>query len=336
MKDLNFSLWKPDFSHIYVEKDSFNYAETQKILNSFPNSSVITIGSYKEVFCRSHQSFPMQKHSMKLILAVKKDNIIYKGAEVCESFGNKFFYYTSSIMNCLYNCEYCYLHGMYPSANIVIFVNIDDTFKECEKLLREHPVYLCISYDSDLLSLEGITGFVTKWIDFASIHKNLIIELRTKSASFNLIGKKEPPDNVILAWTISPDNYIEAFEKETPSLSKRLNSAKEAMERGWKVRLCFDPLLYEKNFKEEYSRCIDNVFSVLVPEKVYDVSVGIFRESKEYLKKMRKQNPTSALLSYPFACVNGVCSYSDENKKELLDFVHKKLLTYIEKSKIYI
>ena len=53
----------------------------------------------------------------------------YEGAPVCQDFGNTNFYYCSTMMNCIYDCSYCYLKGMYPSGHMVLFVNIEDTWK---------------------------------------------------------------------------------------------------------------------------------------------------------------------------------------------------------------
>ena len=152
-------LSKP-FSHIYVEDKIKNHPVAEDILSRFKRSTIIDIRHYKDVFTPSGQNLLLAKNSPSLILAKKEGRLIYEGAPVCEDFGNEHFYYTSLIMNCYYDCEYCYLQGMYPSANIVIFVNIDEVFNELESLLKEHPVYICISYDTDLLALEGFTGFV--------------------------------------------------------------------------------------------------------------------------------------------------------------------------------
>ena len=54
-------------------------------------------------------------------------------------------------MNCIFDCEYCYLKGMYPSANIVVFVNLEDIFAEVAQKLENHSLYLCVSHDTDLL-----------------------------------------------------------------------------------------------------------------------------------------------------------------------------------------
>ena len=36
--------------------------------------------------------------------------------------------------NCLFDCKYCFLQGMYSSANYVIFVNYEDYYDEIKKI----------------------------------------------------------------------------------------------------------------------------------------------------------------------------------------------------------
>lgn len=336
LQSLKKGLWNFNFSHIYVEKDAKYHPIAKKILAKFKKSIVVDIDNYKEVFCRGHQNFVMQKNSINLILAIKKENLIYKGAQVCENFGNDNFYYTSSMMNCIYNCEYCYLQGMYPSSNIVIFVNIEDIFKEVEALLKKHEVYLCISYDSDLLAFEKVTFFVAYWIRFLKKHPNLKIELRTKSANFKAIKNIEPLSNMILAWTLSPMSVACKYEIKTPGFNERVKSAKKAIDKGWNVRICFDPVLYIENWKEEYRDLIHKTFNILKANKIYDVSIGVFRVSLDYLKIMRKERPNSIIISYPFKCENGVCSYLEKHTKDLIKFVYNEVSIYMPKEKIYI
>ena len=336
MKKLNQNLFNHYFSHIYIEDKAMGYDTTKKILQHFKDSNIIHINHYKDVFSRSHQNFSLQKQSPALILAVKEENLIYKGAEVCESFGNDNFYYTSSIMNCLYDCEYCYLQGMYPSANLVVFVNIKDIFSEVEKLLNKHPVYLCISYDTDILSFENLLGYVSKWLNFAKNHENLKLEIRTKSANFKAIEKIEANKNVILAWTLSPQEIITSFEHRTPSLENRLKSAAQAIEKNWQVRICFDPVLYYDNWKEYYKELIKKTFTTLPPEKIHDVSIGFFRVSKDYLKIMKKKRKDSILINYPYETKDKVSSYAEKLTKEMSDYVYSLVKEYIDEIKIYL
>lgn len=336
MKKLSKDLFNNYFSHIYIEKEALNHPNTKKILSRMKNSKIIEIDHYKDIFSRSHQNFYVQKQSPSLILAYKKNNLIYNGARFCDDFGNDYFYYTSSIMNCIYNCEYCYLQGMYSSANIVIFVNIEDIFTEVTNLLKKHPVYLCISYDTDLLAFENILGYASQWIEFASLNPDLKIELRTKSANFNLIRNISPSKNVILAWTLSPQKIIQRHENRTPCLKDRLNSIKQAMDNGWNIRLCFDPILYSPDWKTLYTELINTVFSTIQCDKILDISIGVFRVSSDYLKIMRKQRFDSVILNYPFALENKAYSYEKTLSEEMISYVKSIISRYVSPHKIYI
>ena len=143
-------------------------------------------------------------------------------------------------MNCIHDCEYCYLKGMYPSGNLVIFINIEDIFAELETLLAGRPI-VCIyvfqvRFAPDLLALENIAGFVKKWAEFTVEHPKLRIEIRTKRARRDSCWKELPVcDRVIYAFTLSPEEITACYEHGTPTLScTRLQSAELA--EKWVIR----------------------------------------------------------------------------------------------------
>ena len=337
LENKNHNLFNNRFSHIYVEKKILNNKNTLEILSKFKDVKIIEIENYKEVFSSNNQDFHLQKLRQKLILASNKANMIYEGAVVCESFENDNFYYTSSIINCVYDCEYCYLQGVYSSGNIVIFVDIEKVFEEVEELYNKlKTLYLCISYDTDLLAIENICGFSEKWYYFIEDKKDLKIELRTKSGNIDKFLNLKPLDNFIVAFTLSPENLALKNEKYTASFKNRVKAIKELQEKGWKVRICIDPLIYSDNFEENYGQMIEYLFNEIDKEKVIDVSIGVFRISKEYLKKMRNQNQNSEILYYPFECIDGVYTYSDKTKSYMINFIKEQFLKYIDEKKIYI
>ena len=336
LENKNHNLFNNRFSHIYVEKKILNNKNTLEILSKFKDVKIIEIENYKEVFSSNNQDFHLQKLGQKLILASNKANMIYEGAVVCESFENDNFYYTSSIINCVYDCEYCYLQGVYSSGNIVIFVDIEKVFEEVEELYNKlKSLYLCISYDTDLLAIENICGFSEKWYYFIEDKKDLKIELRTKSGNIDKFLNLKPLDNFIIAFTLSPENLALKNEKYTASFKNRVKAIKELQEKGWKVRICIDPLIYSDNFEKNYSQMIEYLFNEIDKEKVIDVSIGVFRISKEYLKKMRNQNQNSEILYYPFECIDGVYTYSDKTKSYMINFIKEQFLKYIDEKKIY-
>ena len=122
----------PKFSHIYIEERAVPYQWAQKVLNRFPEATVIRVGDYKELFARTGQNYRLQKAAMNLILAAKKDRFLYPGSPNAQSFGLKNFHYNALILNCLYDCAYCYLQGMYPSPQ-------SGCFRQSRRLLRCHP-----------------------------------------------------------------------------------------------------------------------------------------------------------------------------------------------------
>ena len=270
------------FSHVYVEDKARSFPLTEEILKRNGNAVVIPLSHYKDVFDRPRQDTQAQKNSPALILAVREGSRIFKGAPVCQSFGQRNFYYSSSVMNCLFDCEYCYLKGMYPSSNIVVFVNFEDYEKDVSGLLEEGSLYVCASYDTDLIALDGLTGLAGKWTGLAKRNKDLLVELRTKAAPPVL----ENVPNVIYAFTVSPDEVVRKYEKNTPSADDRLKAAARAIDAGCNVRLCFDPMILTDGWRELYGKFADHAAEIIDFSKLTDVSVGCFRISKEYLSSM--------------------------------------------------
>lgn len=336
------------FSHIYVEEQAAAYPAAQALLSHFPAAQVIPIRHYMDAFSPHRQEFRFQKRSRKLILAVRQEPFVYEGAPVCQDFGNQHFYYTSCGMNCIYDCEYCYLQGMYPSANLVLFVNLPDFFAHVEALLAQFPVYLCISYDTDLLALEGLTGFVSQFIRFTAAHPDLTVECRTKSAAFGTLQRSlsgtAVPERFILAWTLSPDAVSRRYEHGAPSLTARLLAIGQALRAGCRVRLCFDPILRFPGFQALYQELFATVaqflrglpFDPVANGQIADVSAGPFRISKEYLSRMRKAAPDSPCVQYPFDTQNGICSYGTVREREMMDFVRAELSRIVPQDRIFL
>lgn len=323
------------FSHIYVETGAFHHPRTGQILNRFPDATVIECRDYKEIFSRPHQNPYRQRPAQALILAISKQPAIHPGAAVCQSFGNTHFYYTSNVMNCVFDCEYCYLQGMYPGSHMVVFVNLEDTLEKIGQMLCRHPMYVSISYDTDLLAIEPLTGFLSEWCCFAAAHPTLSIEIRTKAAAIKTMRALPVLSNVIWAFTLSPDDVIRRYEHKTPALASRLTAAKAALTEGRRVRLCFDPMLLLPDWKNLYRELFQETFRVLPPDQICDISLGVFRISKDYLKNMRKNRPCG-ITAYPYELTDGVYHYGVKKTGEMLGFAREELKRYVSEEKIFL
>lgn len=327
------ALRQPFFHHIYVEEGAFSYPFTQTLLARFTKAAVVPILHYKDVFCRGHQDILREKQSPALILAVKSAPFLYPGAPVCQDFGNAGFYYTSCVMNCIYDCAYCYLQGMYPSGHIVIFVNLEDYLREAEAFSARNPLYLCVSYDTDLLAMEPLLGFVREWSALAARCPGLTLEIRTKAAPVPFPDTLPVLGNVIYAWTLSPQKIIDAYEKRTPSLDRRLASAACAAAQGRHIRFCFDPVLRVENWQTLYEDLVRQAFAAMPLGSVTDAGIGVFRVSQAYINQMRRTRPGCPLVQFPFALQDGICCYPDSG--EMCDFMRRQLRRYLPDRQIF-
>ena len=333
----------PPFSHIYVEKELLGGEEVQAILKKFPKAKCIPIRHYKDLFNRRKQNRALQEKSRKLILAKKEGQRIYPGAPVCQSFSESSFYYASLLMNCPFHCEYCYLQGMYPSANLVLFLNLEDYFSDCQRLIKEKgSLYLCISYDTDLLALEELYPFVERFARFLEKEPNLRIEVRTKAGGESLFRRllkmqlsEEVKKRLIFAFTLSPEKIVSEAEHGTAGLKGRLRAIKMAMEEGFTLRLCFDPMLYHADWESLYTALLEKVFREIPMEKLYDVSVGSFRISESYLKSMTKSCGDSPYTSFPYENTDGYYHYPKELLLKMEGFLEQRLLEKLPKEKIF-
>lgn len=351
------------FSHIYIEKEIVRHPRTLRILALFPDAEIIMIDRYMDIFGRRHQDINLQRQSPALILARAVSPMVYKGAPVCQDFGSDCFYYASCMKNCLFDCEYCYLKGMYSCGHIVIFVNIEDIMAEAEKVLSgARESYLSVSFDTDLMAFDSITGYAEEWINFAGEHPDITLEIRTKGAvnldnnqgdvrnSANENSGKFTRRNVneslytninknmVFAFTLSPQLIIDRFEHYTASLQSRINSVKNVISAGGTVRLCFDPMIYVPEWQDAYGSMIEAIKKEpgINPDSVRDISIGTFRISKEYLKAIRRAEPYSAAVQYPFVTIDGYCQYEVQRQQEMTDFLTDGLLNAgFRRSQIY-
>ncbi|NWF66835.1 MAG: radical SAM protein [Campylobacterales bacterium] len=320
---------KPHFSHIYIESKARNYPLTDEILKKLPNAKIIEINHYKDIFSRYNQNRAIQANSKKLILAVKETNFLYSASKLIQTQEQKHFFYTPTVLNCFYDCEYCFLNGFYKSANIVVFVNVEDFFGSIDEKIKElhEKIFVSISYDTDLLAIDNILNISSKWINFAK-ERDFFLEIRTKSVNIKEVLNSNPNENILISFTLSPNEVVTSHEQKTPSLKNRIKAINEVLQTNAKVSIAIDPIIYVENFEIVYEEFLDYIHEQIDFSKVESFIVGVFRMSSEQLKSIKKLNQPSKLLYYPFETINQVSSYKQPLSNFMIDFVTKKLESF--------
>lgn len=325
------------FSCIYIEASVRNNELALSIIDRFPDVPLVTIDRYGEVFNRKAQNFRLQKLKPALILAKKHSQFVLP-APPGYGFGEGDSYYFSHMLNCIYDCRYCFLQGMYRSANYVLFVNFNDYIDAIEKIAQgpgSEKKYFYSGYDCDSLALEPISGFAKKFIPWFQAHSNNWFELRTKSTQIRDILKLEPVENCVLAYSFTPQGIATDLESKVPALDRRIDALSKLQQSGWPVALRFEPVIYQENLQQVYAELFESVFKKLNPDKIHSVSIGMFRVPKAYFNNMRKLYPEEKLFALDLVESNGLISYRQSLEENMVSQLRECLTHYVNMEKFY-
>jgi len=322
---------------IYIEEKIRNHPRTHFILSKFKKARCIEIDKYGEIFNKRNQNFRIQKSSPKLILAHKSSGLVLPAPEGF-GIGNSKNFYFSHMYNCIYDCRYCFLQGMYSSANYVIFVNFDDFNAELEKVIEENKgtkITFFSGYDCDSLALESVTGFANHILKLFRKYTDVDLEFRTKSLQQSPFITSKPMKNIILAYSLMPEIMSSALDNKTPTIAKRINVMKKLASKGWSIGLRFDPLIHGKNWKILYQDLLESVLSSLPLNSIHSVSFGALRFPKKMFKSITKLYPEEKLFSGPLSNNDGIVSYDYEVEEEMTSFCKDIAIKYVDQSKIF-
>jgi spore photoproduct lyase len=322
---------------IYIEENIQQHPRAKDILARFPAARNIVCGRYGEVFNPKAQNFRLQKLKPALILAEKHLNFVLETPKNY-GIGADRNYYFSHMLNCLYDCRYCFLQGMYQSANYVLFVNYEDFQDEIRRICGSCPtddIHFFSGYDCDSLALEPVTGFAEQFLPFFGPLPNAWLELRTKSTQIRSLGNREPLPRCIVAFSLTPVEIATKVEDKAPTLERRLAAIEKLQQQGWQIGLRFDPLIYQSGYQQQYRQLYQQVFNIIDLKQLHSVSLGVFRLPESYYKKIHKLYPDEKLFASPLEHQNGMVSYQKELEREMMAYCTEQILNHIPASKFF-
>ncbi|MCK4841586.1 MAG: DNA photolyase [Methylococcales bacterium] len=322
---------------LYIEENIRHHPRTISICERFPQARKVLCERYGEVFNPKAQNFRIQKQAPALILAEKYQSFALP-APPGYGIGTEKNYYFSHMLNCLYDCRYCFLQGMYQSANYVLFVNFEDYQQHIKQICETTPdeaVHFFSGYDCDSLALEPVTGFAEHFLPFFADIPNAWLELRTKSTQIRSLLNRKPDPRCIVAFSLSPDEIAQKVEDKAPALSRRIDALCKLQAQGWQLGLRFDPLIYQTGYQQQYKALFEQVFSRISVDSLHSVSLGVFRLPEKYFKKIHKLYPEEVLFSSPLETSNKITSYKSELEQQMMQYCSDELLTYIPRSKFF-
>ncbi|RYU60891.1 DNA photolyase [Methylolobus aquaticus] len=322
---------------LYLEDAVRDHPRAAEVIARFPEARVVPCARYGEVFNPKAQNFRLQKQKPALILAEKYRNFVLP-APPGYGIGAARNYYFSHMLNCVYDCRYCFLQGMYRSANYLLFVNYEDFQGEIRRIADEaagEPVHFFSGYDCDSLALEPVTGFAAAFLPLFRELPNAWLELRTKSTQVRSLLAVEPLERAVVAFSFMPEPIAAAVDHKAPTPAKRLLAAQRLQRQGWPIGLRFDPVIYVDGWQDCYRAMFDEVFRVLDPAGIHSVSLGAFRLPDAFLRRMTDLYPDEKLFAGPLESRRGMSSYRPDLEEALLGFCRNEILRYVPAERFF-
>jgi len=325
---------------IYIEEQVVEAPLARRICERFPHATRIICSHYGAIFNRHGQNFRLQKQRPALILAHKQRQLVMDAPPAYGLNGDHHFYF-SPMLNCIYDCRYCFLQGMYRSAHQVIFVNHDDFKAAIRDKLALHDGDTCwfySGYDCDSLAYDMVSGFVDSFVPFfRELPHSARLELRSKSTYIRSLLRQTPTTNVVVAFSFTPEAVSSALEHGVPSLTKRLAAIRKLQTHGWQIGLRLDPLIYCQDYQQQYRLLLQQIFTQIDPGSLHSVSLGSFRLPRPFFDNMRRLYPDDAFLAGPLALrkqtdQHDMIAYQETIETEMIDFCAEELLRYIPTS----
>ena len=166
-------------------------------------------------------------------------------------------------------------------------------------------------------------------------HPDALLELRTKSTQIRKFLDRAPQDNSVIAFSFTPDNISRTLEHKVPDNKKRIESIRKLQQKGWKVGLRFDPLIYDDDYLASYRQLFDSIFSEIDVSSLHSVSLGVFRLPETFYRNMQKLYPDEKLFAAKIAHRDGMVSYWEDIEKELISQCEALLLRHIPEQIYY-
>ena len=352
---------------IYLEQSVRHHPRAAAIIKRFNNPCVIECDNYREIFNPKRNNFRLQKNHPALIIARKENDWVQPSPY---GIGGKHNFYFSHMLNCMYDCSYCFLQAMYSSAHYVIFINYEDFFTAIEKQVQQvqelnegdggkkmeqenggngkgaggdqakqekaknEECFFFSGYDCDSLAYEPTSKFVAEALPFFAKQPNAWLELRTKSVQVKTLLQKTAIPNCIVAFSMAPDAVARQYEKGTPAPNKRLLAMKKLAQHDWKIGARLDPLIWHDKWQDSYSELIEQLAAAVPNEAMHSITLGTLRFPRSMAATMSRHYPTAPFLVNKMITTDSALQMQKAAHDEMIEFCRSRLSQNYDDAKI--
>lgn len=321
----------PVFEKIWIDKTSFSSEVAQRICSLYQTTPIEIIENppFDHKGMMSRKQFDQSK---KVLWIKEFDGDFFKrcpGSTQKKTLSCCNYHVLNLGQQCNMNCSYCYLQSYLNIPATIIYSNIDKALSELERMANEfpnHPFRVGTGEVIDSLSLDPLTLYSRKLIQFFKKFPNWTLEFKTKSNFVDQFLDCDHAGNVVASWSVNAEEVSKNEEHGTASLEERLNAARKCADKGFQVAFHIDPMIYYPRWKEGYGDLVDRILSRFKSSEVHVISVGTLRFQPEQRHLMRERFGMRSLVTSAemFPSEGDKLRYDSNLRLEMVNFVIQK------------
>lgn len=240
-----------------------------------------------------------------------------------------------AVLGCAFRCSYCTIQTFYGDT-AELATDLGDRLERVELDPRRF-YHIGTGQSSDSLLWGNRHGMLDALCTFAERHPNVLLELKTKSDNISDLLERELPGNLVCSWSLNTDTVIRNEEHGTASLERRLEAARAMADRGQRVAFHFHPMVYYRDWREQYGAVAKRLLEEFSPREVVFLSMGSMTFIKPVAQQIRRRGGDTKVLQMAFAeDPHGKLTYSNEVKVDLYSSLYARLEPWHEEVFCYL
>lgn len=312
------------FDHVYIDQGSVDSPLGQRFLNLFERQK-ISIVEHMPLREGELSAREFSQSKRLLFLTPFKGKFFKRcpgsrpGLACCN------YFVLNWGLQCDMNCSYCYLQSFINTPLLTIYSNLDDALIELQTFsqMKDQALRVGTGETVDSLSLDPLTLYSHRLIEFFRDFPKWTLEFKTKSSKVDQFLEQEHAGNVIVSWSINPQEIITSEEHQTASLAERLGAAKRCLEKGFRVSFHIDPMIWHPNWQQNYTELVDQIATSFEPHQVPYISVGALRFQPQQRAMMRERFGMKSYVTQGevFPSSDGKLRYDAKVRQEMFSAV---------------
>lgn len=333
-----------NYEKVFITYDALETELASRVQQLFPKEKIHIVDSDPYENFKGTLSAEMFDQSKKMLLVTPFKGQFFKrcpGATQKKTLTCCNYYVLNLGSQCNMNCSYCYLQNYLNSPITKLYSNIDKALQELEEMAVQHPdmpFRVGTGEITDSLSLDEITLYSRKLINFFKRFPNWMLEFKTKSNTVDQFLDLGGSKNIIVSWSINPQYIIGKEEHGTASLQDRITAAKKCLQAGFSLALHIDPLIWHPEWKENYKEFVELLLQNFKPDDIQVISIGALRLQPEQRQIMKERFGLNSLVTSAemFPSEGAKLRYDFHLRNEMFQFIIKKFKSNNDRWNIFL